>query len=123
MEVLKTEFEFTLPRGYIDADGTLHKTGIMRLATAIDEIAPLRDPRVRSNQPYLVIILLSRVVTRLGTINEVTPKHIESLFANDLAYLQKFYRQINETGTGAIQVQCPACQHSFEVDLGSLGGV
>ena len=122
MNVLKTEFEFTLPRGYVDADGTLHKTGAMRLSTAADEILPLRDPRVKSNQAYLVIILLARVITRLGQITEVTPKHVEGLFSADLAYLQRFYRKINEDGTTHVPVQCPACQTQFEVDLSQLGG-
>ena len=122
MEVLKTEFEFTLPRGYVDSDGNLHKTGTMRLATAADEIAPLRDPRVKANQAYLVIILLSRVITRLGQITEVTPKHVEGLFSSDLAYLQRFYRRINEDGTTHVPVQCPSCSTQFEVDFGQLGG-
>ncbi len=96
---LQTEFEFTLPRGYIGPDGTLHKKGRMRLATAIDEIAPLRDPRVRSNQAYLVIILLARVITQLGTIEVIDTGVIENLFSADLAFLQDFYRRINETGS------------------------
>ena len=123
MNALKTEFEFTLPRGYVDADGNLHKTGIMRLSTALDEIAPLRDPRVKSNQAYLVIILLARVITRLGQITEVTPHQVEGLFSSDLAYLQRFYRQINESGDTHVPVQCPQCSTQFEVDFGSLGGL
>ncbi len=123
MNVLKTEFDFTLPRGYVDSDGNLHKTGTMRLATALDEIAPLRDPRVKSNQAYLVIILLSRVITRLGQITEVTPHTIEGLFSGDLAYLQRFYRQINETGDTRVPVQCPQCNNQFEVDFSDLGGL
>lgn len=93
---LQTEFEFTLPRGYVDQEGTLHKKGRMRLATAMDEIAPLRDPRVRSNQAYLVIILLSRVITQLGTVDVIDTGVVENLFSTDLAYLQDFYRKINE---------------------------
>lgn len=93
---LQTEFEFTLPRGYIAPDGTLHRKGKMRLATAMDEIAPLRDPKVRSNQAYLVIILLARVVTQLGSVEVIDTGVIENLFAADLAYLQNLYRQINE---------------------------
>ena len=123
MNVLKTEFDFTLPRGYVDSDGSLHKTGRMRLATALDEIAPLRDPRVKSNQAYLVIILLSRVITRLGQISEVSPMHVEGLFSSDLAYLQRFYRQINESGDSHVPVQCPQCSNQFEVDFGDLGGL
>jgi hypothetical protein len=122
MNSLQTEFEFALPRGFVDSEGNLHKTGTMRLATAMDEIAPLRDPRVRGNQAYLVIILLARVVTRLGNITQVTPNHIERLFASDLAFLQRFYRQINENGNTQAPVQCPACQAQFEVDLSQLGG-
>lgn len=95
---LQTEFEFVLPRGYVDSNGTLHKKGKMRLATAIDEIAPLRDPRVRANQAYLVIILLARVITSLGTVDVIETGMVENLFSADLAFLQDFYRKINEIG-------------------------
>lgn len=93
---LQTEFEFTLPRGYIDPDGTLHKSGKMRLATAMDEIAPMRDPRVRANQAYLVIILLARVITQLGSVPHIDTGMVENLFSADLAFLQDFYRKIND---------------------------
>ena len=122
MSGLQTEFEFTLPRGYIDEGGNLHRKGTMRLATAMDEIAPLRDPRVRQNQAYLVMILLARVVTRLGTIEQVTPHEIENLFTADLAFLQRLYRQINEQGTSVVAAQCPQCSAEVEVDMASLGG-
>jgi len=119
---LQTEFEFTLPRGYVDSDGNLHRHGVMRLATAMDEIAPLRDLRVRSNQAYLVIILLSRVITQLGQLSQITTGVIENLFAADLAYLQAFYRQINEQGTSVVTITCPECNAKHEVDLADLGG-
>ncbi len=120
--ILQTEFEFTLPRGYVDKDGNLHKKGVMRLATAMDEIAPLRDLRVRANEAYMVIILLSRVIVQLGDLSQVTPRVIENLFAADLAYLQTFYRRINEEGVVTIPAKCPECQTEFEVDLTDLGG-
>jgi hypothetical protein len=94
--MLQTEFEFTLPKGYLDADGNLHRKGIMRLSRAMDEIVPLRDPRVKSNPAYATVIILCRVITRLGALDEVTSDVVENLFATDLSYLQKFYRQINE---------------------------
>lgn len=119
---LQTEFEFVLPRGYVDPDGNLHRRGVMRLATAMDEIAPLRDLRVRANQAYLVIILLSRVIVRLGSLTEITPAIIENLFAADLAYLQAFYRQINEQGVSTITINCPSCKAEYTVDLAELGG-
>jgi hypothetical protein len=119
---LQTEFEFTLPRGYVDREGNLHRRGVMRLATAMDEIAPMRDPRVRSNQAYLVVILLARVITKLGDLTDVNPGVIENLFSADLAYLQDFYRRINELGTSAVEAACPACNHAFEIDIGRLGG-
>jgi hypothetical protein len=119
---LQTEFEFTLPRGFVDRSGNLHRQGVMRLATALDEIAPLRDLRVRSNQAYLVIVLLSRVIVKLGSLAQVTTDVIENLFAADLAYLQAFYRQINEEGTSTIKLTCPECQAEFELDLADLGG-
>lgn len=92
---LQTQFPFTLPKGYVDGEGTLHRTGVMRLATARDEIEPLRDLRVQENDAYLTVVMLSRVVTELGTITGVTPNVIEGLFAVDLAYLQEFYGIIN----------------------------
>ena len=92
---LATEYEFTLPKGYIDGDGNLHRTGVMRLATARDEIEPLRDPRVAQNDAYLTVAVLARVVTELGTLPEVTTRTIEGLFAADLAYLQDLYGIVN----------------------------
>lgn len=118
----QTEFEFTLPRGFVDAEGNVHRQGTMRLATAMDEIAPMRDPRVRSNQAYLVIILLARVVSKLGTVQSITPNTVESMFSADLAYLQDFYRRINETGTSEVEVVCPNCDHHFSVDFDRMGG-
>jgi hypothetical protein len=119
---LQTEFNFELPKGYVDKDGTLHREGTMRLATAADEIAPLRDPRVKQNSAYLVIILLSRVITRLGTYTEVTPFMVESLFSADLAYLQNFYRRINMDGSTIARVVCPNCGTEVEVDVSEVGG-
>jgi hypothetical protein len=119
---LQTEFEFTLPKGYVDQEGTLHREGTMRLATAMDEIAPLRDPRVRSNEAYLVIILLSRVIVRLGSLTSITPQVVERLFTADLSYLQSFYQRINEDGSAEAPVLCPECDATFSVDLGRLGG-
>jgi hypothetical protein len=92
---LQTEFAFTLPKGYVDDRGVLHRQGAMRLATARDEIDPLRDPRVRENDSYLTIILLARVVSRLGSLSMVTPSTIENLFVADLSYLQDFYQVVN----------------------------
>jgi hypothetical protein len=120
--VLQTEFEFTLPRGYPDGEGNLHKQGTMRLATAMDEIVPLRDLRVKSNQAYLAVILLARVITRLGSLKEINTGVIENLFSADFAYLQDFYRQINENGTSRISAVCPECNMNIEVDLGQPGG-
>ena len=120
--MLQTEFDFTLPRGFVDEYGNLHKEGSMRLATALDEIEPLRDPRVRSNEAYLTIILLSRVINRLGTFRDVTPGIIENLFAADLAYLQDFYQEINGTGGMEINVRCPNCDHEFSKEISLLGG-
>lgn len=114
---LQTEYEFTLPRGFVDAGGDLHRTGVMRLATAIDEIAPLRDPRVRANQAYLTIVLLARVVTKLGTLADVNTGVIEGLFSADVAFLQDFYQRINEPGGLKVNVTCPSCDHTFEVDV------
>ncbi|MEO8703109.1 MAG: phage tail assembly protein [Kofleriaceae bacterium] len=114
----KTEFPFRLPRGYVDESGTVHKDGVMRLATARDEILPLQDYRVQSNRAYLVIVLLSRVITKLGEHAHITVDMIENLFSTDLAYLQEFYRKINEEG-GAPKhhLTCPKCAHEMDVDM------
>ncbi len=93
--MLKTEFEFALPKGYLDQEGNLHQKGVMRLSRAIDEIAPLRDPRVKANPAYATVIILSRVITKLGALEAITPAVVEDFFAEDLNYLQQFYRQIN----------------------------
>ena len=93
---MQTEFEFALPKGYLDGEGNLHRVGVMRLARAMDEIVPMRDPRVKMNPAYATVLILSRVITRLGALDEVTPSVIEGLFACDLDYLQKFYRKVNE---------------------------
>jgi hypothetical protein len=115
--MFQTEFEFILPKGYVDEDGSLHKEGIMRMATAGDEILPLRDPRVQSNPAYLTVIILSRVVTKLGDLTDINPRIIEGLFASDLSYLQEFYRKINGDGSIRLKARCPKCEHQFEVDM------
>ena len=114
---MKTQFEFALPRGYVDPDGTVHREGLMRLATARDEIEPLREPSVRQNEAYLAVLLLSRVVTRLGTVTSVTPDVVEGLYAADFEHLQRLYERINGDGEAVGSVSCPACAHAFEVDL------
>ena len=116
-EALRTEFDFVLPRGYMDDEGRVHREGRMRLATARDEILPQRDPRVRENEAYLTVILLSRVVTRLGSVGLITPATIEGLFASDLAFLQDLYRRVNSEGSTHVAITCPACQNEFAVDV------
>jgi hypothetical protein len=114
--MFQTEHEFTLPMGFVDEDGNLHRDGVMRLATAADEILPLKDPRVQKNEAYLVVILLSRVVTRLGGLENTTPRTIEGLFAADLAYLQDLYNRVNRVGSDHTEVVCPQCGHAFEME-------
>ena len=114
---LVTEFPFVLPRGYVDLEGTVHREGVMRLARARDEIAPLRDPRVRDNQAFLTVLLLSRVITRLGSLAAISEIVVENMFATDLAFLQDHYRRINSEGQTRAQVSCPKCEHEFQVDV------
>lgn len=120
--MLQTEYSFTLPLGYVDAEGTLHKQGVMRLATAADEILPLKDPRVQSNPGYLLIILLSRVVIKLGELEHINPKMVEGLYAADLAYLQDLYARVNGNGHSRVRTRCPQCEQQFEVELDAMGG-
>jgi len=119
---LQTEFPFTLPHGLADEEDNLHRDGVMRLATAYDEIAPMKDPRVKANPGYLVIILLSRVITRLGNLEHLNPKVIEGLFAGDLAFLQDLYQRININGHNHLEVCCPHCEKEFEVETAGAGG-
>lgn len=118
--MLQTEYEFTLPKGYVDSEGTVHRQGVMRLATAMDEITPIRDARVKSNEAYLTVIILSRVITKLGNLTDVNTGVIEHMFTSDLTYLQEFYRAINEGGSSLGQVACPSCKTEFEVEPGEL---
>jgi hypothetical protein len=122
-DLLRTTFEFELPRGYVDASGAVHRRGMMRLATARDELVPLADDRVRENPAYLTVVLLARVVERLGSVTDVHAGIIENLFASDLAFLQDLYRRVNQEGHARAAVACPSCGHEFTVDLagGRLG--
>ncbi len=121
MSVLQTEFSFTLPKGYVDETGTVHKEGTMRLSTAADEIMPLKDSRVQQNPVYLTVILLSRVVTSLGSLKMVTPRVIEDLYTADFSYLQEMYNRINQHGADIIKAKCPKCEHDFDVEAEILG--
>lgn len=121
----QTEIEFRLPRGYMDEDGTLHHEGVMRLATAADEILPLKDPRVQSNPAYLTVIVLSRVVTKLGGLPDVNTRIIENLYASDVSYLQSLYQKLNTNGNGNghKKVACPNCNEEIDVGEQILGEV
>jgi hypothetical protein len=114
---MQTQIEFTLPRGYVDDAGEVHRVGTMRLATARDEIEPLRELDVRQNSAYLTVLLLARTVTRLGAITEVTPAVVENLYAADFDHLQRLYERVNSDGDAVGVVSCPECSHRFEVDL------
>jgi hypothetical protein len=114
---MRTEIAFTLPRGWVDAAGETHREGRMRLATARDEIEPLRDPAVRENEAYLGVLLLARVITRIGSVTEITPELVEGLYAADFDHLQKLYERLNTDGEAVGTIACPDCGHHFEVDL------
>lgn len=120
--MLQTEFVFTLPCGYIDEQGNLHRQGLMRRATAIDEVQPLGDPRAQANEAYLSILMLSRVITRIGTVVQITPGVVEHLFASDFIYLQDLYARVNSADAGLVQTQCPACGNRFVLDVAVSDG-
>lgn len=115
------EIEFELPRGYVGSDGQIQRQGAMRLATARDEIEPLRDPRVQANEAYLAILLLSRVITRLGNLQAITPEVVEGLFASDLAYLQDLYQRLNAPQSVVVGAVCPNCSTQFQLQVAPLG--
>ena len=120
--VIQTEYDFKLPKGYVDDAGDLHNEGMMRLANAADEILPLKDPRVQSNPAYLSVIVLSRVITRLGAVPDVNPKVIEGLFIQDLSYLQELYRRINGGEELTFNAKCPQCDAPVEASISRPGG-
>ncbi len=114
---MRTDVSFTLPRGYVDSAGAVHRDGTMRLATARDEIEAVREPEVRQNEAYLTVLLLSRVVTKVGEVTDVTPELIEELYAADFDHLQRLYERLNTDGEAVGSVTCPSCSTAFEVDL------
>ena len=118
--MFKTEFEFALPKGYVDKDGNLHKKGVMKLATAKDEIAPLQDHRVRNNESYMIIILLARVITELGDLKNIDTGTIAKLFSVDLDYLQRFYQKINSEESTDVSITCPHCETKFSIPLNEV---
>lgn len=118
--MLRTEYEFTLPCGYLK-DGKLHREGVMRRANAADEIEPLKDPRVVKNSAYLVVILLARVIT-LNGVEPINTKVIEDLYVTDMAYLQNLYNEVNRLENDGTPVICPQCQHEFQPETHSVGG-
>lgn len=117
---MQTEYAFTLPKGYVDAAGGVHREGTIRLATARDEIEPLRNVEVRQNEAYLTVLLLTRTITRLGDLEEVTPEVIEGLYASDFDHLQRLYERINTDEEAVGTVTCPHCSQPFEVDLSEI---
>ncbi|MBC7236261.1 MAG: phage tail assembly protein [Chloroflexi bacterium] len=119
---MQTEFDFQLPRGYVDAAGVVHRDGRMRLATARDEIQSAEDPRVRANTVYLPVVLLSRVVVRLGALPAITPQVIEGLFAADLAFLEDLYLRLNGLESIVLNAVCPQCNAQFQVKVAPLAG-
>lgn len=119
--IIHTEFDFILPRGLVDIEGNVHRLGVMRLATAKDEIFVQKNRAAQENSAYEVIVMLSRVITRLGNLTEITPDLLENLFSRDLAYLREFYNRINQQGDAYIPVQCPKCNSNFQVELALAG--
>lgn len=117
---MQTEFDFTLPRGYVAPDGRVHRQGRIRLATALDEIQPMEDERVGRNGGYLSLLVLSRVITRLGDLPSVTPQIVGDLFAGDLAYLQDLYLRLNAADNVVVSAGCPHCGGHFRLQVAPL---
>lgn len=114
---LLTQLSFTLPRGLVDSSGVVHRQGIMRLATARDELVAHKHRHVQAYPEYLMLVLLSQVVIQLGTLESISPDDLENLLTQDLAYLRELYNRINQTGSAQLSVQCPQCSHQFQTEL------
>ncbi|MDX2228487.1 MAG: phage tail assembly protein [Leptolyngbyaceae cyanobacterium bins.349] len=114
---LVSEVTFKLPRGLVDANGVVHQDGVMRMATARDELAAHKHRLVQNYPEYLILALLAQVITRLGTLETVTPEDLEGLFTQDLAYLRELYNRVNQTGSAKLAAQCPQCHHQFQTEL------
>lgn len=117
----QTEYPFELPKGYVDNNGNLHKRGVMRLATAADEILPLKDQRVMQNPSYITIIILTRVIVKLGDLISVDTRVVENMFASDLSYLQDFYQRINNMDTPSYTLECQHCHQKFNLPVSFFG--
>jgi hypothetical protein len=115
--MLRTEFEFTLPCGYVDAAGTLHRGGAMRLATALDEVEAMGEARRRANGAYATVALLARVITRLGEVAPVDAAVVERLFSADFVYLQELFVRANDGGGTLVETECPGCGARFALAL------
>lgn len=120
-DALRTEFDFTLPRGLIDSQNRVHRHGVMRLATAKDEIFVQKQRKVQDNPAYAVLVMLSQVITRLGSLNSVSPDLLEELVILDIAYLREFYNQVNQQGNAYIPAHCPNCNTQFKVEIELAG--
>jgi hypothetical protein len=114
---LLTEFSFLLPRGLVDTNGTVHRQGVMRLATARDELLAHKHHHVQAYPEYRMLVLISQVITQLGTLESVSPEDLENLFTQDLAYLRELYNRINQSGSARLPTQCPQCGHQFQTEL------
>lgn len=119
--MIRSEFDFILPRGLVDESGAIHQTGIMRLATAQDEIAVQKDPRVQESEAYGSLIMFSRVIIKLGSLTHPAPELLENLFSRDLSYLREFYNRVNQQGNALIPTRCPSCNHAFKTELALAG--
>lgn len=119
--MLNTVYEFSLPLGFVGPDGTLHRSGVMRLSTALDELESMNDPRVRANPQYLGVLLLSRVIERLGGLRPVSPETVEQLFSADYAHLQDLFVRLNDAAPSLIETECPRCRHRFALDFSGAG--
>ena len=118
--MVQTEFEFRLPRGYVDAEGQVHRSGYMRLATALDEIEAIHHPQVQANDAYLPVLLLSRVIIQLGELPAVTPPIIAGLFTSDLIYLEDLYLRLNSASSVLVGAVCPHCSSHFQLQVAPL---
>ena len=117
---MQTTFEFVMPRGYLDPGGLVHRDGVMRLATALDEIEAGRHPRVLENEAYLPVALLARVITRLGTLPAISTQVVENFFASDLAYLEDLYMRLNSAESVVLGATCPLCAGQIEIEVAPL---
>ena len=117
-EIVKTEYTFELPKGYVDKDGTLHREVVLREITGADQEAML-NPSLRNNPAKMLTALLARVIIRIGTLEKkkIDTSVTAGMFKSDRDFLISKLKEIDSGPDMEIDVECPDCGRKFKAML------